>query len=179
MMQKILSYSAWAAILALLLACGNNAGQPLSSAATASAEAMPHGKSKENHLSMKINGVPWQADNDIWAAFHPLGYDGAVLMAGSKGPKDKDEQAFNINLFGAEGPGEYQVVSGNPTNSVAQMGNLSARDYLIGGLVLPHDLRVKLTKASEGEVEATFEGQMTSISGEVMLITEGKFYYAE
>ena len=34
----------------------------------------------QNHLSMKIDGVLWQADSEIFGAFHPKGYDRAIAL---------------------------------------------------------------------------------------------------
>ena len=84
-------------------------------------------------LRMRIDGVEWTADHNLFGVVHPPGYDRAVLMAGSHGPKDANEQAFNINLYGIEGPGRFRVRSGNTENHVAQISNLSPERYLAGG----------------------------------------------
>ena len=134
----------------------------------------------ENYLTMKINGVGWTADNDIFGAFHPKGYDKAIIIAGSKGKKDKNEQTFNINLYNTNGPGTFNFVNGNKDFNVAQLANLSADNYLCGSM-LGFDMKVVVTKASTGPdiIEASFEGKMTCSSGEVLNITNGKFYYHE
>ena len=37
--------------------------------------------------------------------------------------KDKSEKSFTVNIYKTNGPGKYNFVKGNPTLSVAQMGN--------------------------------------------------------
>ena len=73
----------------LLIACGNTVQQSDKVANTAIEAQKPDA---ENHLSMKINGVEWKADHNIFGAFHPKGYNKVLMIAGSKGPKDKNEQ---------------------------------------------------------------------------------------
>ena len=134
----------------------------------------------ENHLSMKINGVEWKADNNIFGAFHPKGYDKAIMIAGSKGPKNKNEQPFNINLYNADGPGVFQIREGNPDLNVAQLANMSPENYMYGSL-MGFNMKVTVTKASTNPdvIEATFEGDLNGNAGDVLKITEGKFYYHE
>lgn len=161
--------------LFLFLACGNKEKQSIDFT------VVEDKSSKEkNHLTMKINGVDWTADNDIFGAFHPKGYDRAIIIAGSKGKKDKNEQTFNINLYKTSGPGTFNFVNGNKEMNVAQLGNLSAENYVCGSM-MGFDMKVIVTKASSmpDMVEATFEGKMTCPTGEILTITEGKFYYQE
>lgn len=134
----------------------------------------------QNHLSMKINGVYWVADHDVFGAFHPKGYNNAIIIAGSKGPKDSNEQAFNINLYNAGGAGTYHLVTGNPDLHVAQISNWSTENFLCGSS-MGFDLRVLVTSASTQPdlVEATFEGKLICNTGEELQVTEGKFYYHE
>ena len=164
-------------LLLQILACGSKPQQENSAATPATiTEPAPAG----NRLSMKINGVEWKADNKIFGAFHPKGYNKAIIIAGSKGPKNKDEQPFNINLYNVDGPGTYQIQTGNPDLNVAQLANLSPQNYLYGSM-MGFNLKVVITKASTGpdEIEATFEGEMTGNAGDVLKITEGSFYYHE
>ena len=157
-----------------IFACSNS-GDASQAVATASA-----GSAAENHLSLKINGELWEADHEVFGAFHPNGYNDAIIISGTKGPKDKYEQAFNINLYGVPGPGEYHITTGNPELSVGQIGNLSEAHFLYGNM-FGFDLKVTVTKASKNPdvVEATFEGTMTGNAGDVITITEGKFAYQE
>ena len=164
-------------LLLQILACGSKPQQENSAATPATiTEPAPAG----NRLSMKINGVEWKADNEIFGAFHPKGYNKAIIIAGSKGPKNKDEQPFNINLYNVNGPGTYQIQTRNPDLNVAQLANLSPQNYLYGSM-MGFNLKVVITKASTGpdEIEATFEGEMTGNAGDVLKFTEGSFYYHE
>ena len=164
-------------LLLQILACGSKPQQENTTATPATiTDPAPAG----NRLSMKINGVEWKADNEIFGAFHPKGYNKAIILAGSKGPKNKDEQPFNINLYNVNGPGTYQIQTGNPDLNVAQLANLSPQNYLYGSM-MGFNLKVVITKASTGpdEIEATFEGEMTGNAGDVLKITEGSFYYHE
>ena len=161
----------------LLIACGNNTGQSgnVANAAT-EANKTPVG----NYLSMKINGVEWKADHNIFGAFHPKGYNKVVMISGSKGPKDKNEQPFNINIYNADGPGTFQFQDGNSDFSVAQLANVSLENFMYGSM-MGFTMKVNLTKASSypDVVEATFEGELKGNAGDVLKITEGKFYYHE
>ncbi len=133
----------------------------------------------QNHLSMKIDGVPWQADSEIFGAFHPKGYNNAILIAGSKGPNNAAEQNFNINLYNAVGPGEYKIKNGNPDNSVAQLANLTTDRFMYGS-VMGFEMRVSIGEgASSGIVNATFEGELTGNQGDKIKITDGRFSYHE
>ncbi len=175
MNHKFLFFTALFALL--IVACSSKnepsaTGETTAQATTASA--------KENHLSLKINGVEWVADHDVFGAFHPKGYNKAIIIAGSKGPKNKDEQAFNLNIYNTDGPGTFNFQHGNPDLSVAQMGNWNADNFICGSM-MGHNMRVKVITASTKPdmIEATFEGELTCNTGEVLKVTEGKFYYHE
>jgi hypothetical protein len=133
-----------------------------------------------NFLSMKVNGVSWKADHDIIAIFHPNGYNNAILISGKKGPIDKTEQTFNLNLYNAASAGVFDFASGNKDNSEVQLANLSDEHYLYGN-VLGFSFHVQVTKASQLPtiLEASFEGVLTGNTGDSIKITEGKFYYHE
>jgi len=163
-------------ITIILLACANQKDKT-SIPPDDQATTLSIGK---NYLTLKINGVDWTADNDIFGAFHPKGYNNAIIIAGSKGKKDKNEQTLNINLYNTSGPGTFNIVDGNKDFNVAQLGNLTADNYLCGS-IMGFDMKVIVTKASSTPdiVEATFEGKMTCSSGEILNITNGKFYYHE
>ncbi|MBK8558209.1 MAG: hypothetical protein IPL65_21860 [Lewinellaceae bacterium] len=161
----------------LVLSCGSNSESMVTGKTTAQTSSSGI---KENRLSMKINGVEWAADHDIFGAFHPKGYNKAIIIAGSKGPKNKDEQAFNINIYNTDGPGTFNFKNGNPELSVAQMANWSPETFLCGSM-MDHHMRVKVTSATTKPdvIEATFEGELTCNTGEVFKVTDGKFYYHE
>ncbi|TDR45747.1 hypothetical protein DFR29_104175 [Tahibacter aquaticus] len=179
------------AVLAFALcACssGNSTGgaAPASPAATAAAPAATSAKPAEQgrpQLRMTIGGQPWQADREFFAAFHPTGYDRAVLMAASLGPKDKNEQAFNLNLFGVAGPGNY-VASGNTlslkgiSSSAIQLANLDPSRYLIGG-PFGYTVDIQLLQADAHTVEAKFHGSMGASDGSTLQISDGYFFYRQ
>ena len=148
-----------------------------SGSATGPAGISSGGKSM---LTMKINGREWTADNDIYGAFHPKGYDKLILIAGSIGPKNKDEQAFNINIYNTTGPGVYNFKTGDKDHRIAQLANLSPEKYLYGG-ILGYDMKVSVTKATSNPtvIEAIFEGTLNGNASDIMKITDGKFYYHE
>ena len=133
-----------------------------------------------NYLRMKINGKDWVADHELTGIVHPKGYNKAILIGGTKGPKDKYEQSFNLNLYNCNGEGDYIIESGNKDLSEVQLGNLSEAHYLYGN-VLGFRMRVKITKATQSPValEASFEGEMTGNAGDILKVTDGKFYYHE
>ena len=165
------------AIIALLTLSCSSQNEPAASVNTAQASTA---STKDNHLSLKINGVEWKADNNIFGAFHPKGYNKVIIISGSKGPKNKDEQPFNINIYNTDGPGVFQFKDGNPDLSVAQLANMSPENYMYGSL-MGFNMKVNVTKASSmpDVIEATFEGEMNGNAGDVLKITEGKFYYHE
>ncbi|CAN5799112.1 hypothetical protein BH11VER1_BH11VER1_02450 [soil metagenome] len=163
----------------ILAGCGKG---PEGSSHPEAESAAKSGVKKEevNQLSMRLNGVEWIADHNLFGAFHPVGFNKAILIAGSKGPKDKSEQAFNINLYNADGPGTYQIKSGNADLSVAQMANLSPENFMYGSM-MGFDLTVKVLQASKGDkvIEAHFEGTVTGNAGDTIKVTDGRFIYHE
>ncbi|MBP6022400.1 hypothetical protein [Ferruginibacter sp.] len=160
----------------LLFSCNSTATQNAAEPITVAEEK----SIAVNYLSMKINGKEWKADSEIFGAFHPKGYNNAIIISGSKGPNDKTEQSFNINLYNTNGIGTYDLVSGNKDLNVVQLGNLSTENYLYGS-VLGFSFHVNVTKASQNPatLEATFEGTLTGNAGDSIKITDGKFYYYE
>ncbi len=135
---------------------------------------------RDNYLAMKINGKEWKADNEIFGAFHPEGYNKAIMIAGSRGPKDKNEQAFNINLYDTNGAGIFTIKNGNTDYSVIQLANLSPQNYLYGSM-MGFTVKINVYKATKNptEIEATFEGVLTGNASDQLVVTEGKFYYHE
>lgn len=162
-----------------IIACGSKTGteQGNSKEAASSEEAE---QTTGNYLSMKINGVEWKAEREIFGAFHPKGYNKALIIAGSKGANDKNEQTFNLNLYNIDGPGVYEIQTGDPNASVVQMGNWSPENFLYGSMMgYKMNVNVKTASTKPDVVEATFEGELSGNAGDVMKITEGKFYYHE
>ncbi len=134
-----------------------------------------------NLLRMKIDGVEWQADHDIWGTSVVPGSAHAVLISGSKGPKDANEQTFNINLYSVNGPGTYPIVKDNPQASVVQLANLSPQRFLAGGLVLNQNLVVELVRvqSSPVSIEAHFHGTLSANDDSILQIEDGEFRYSE
>lgn len=134
----------------------------------------------QNHLSFKINGIEWQADSEIFGAFHPKGYNKAILISGSKGGNDKNEQAFSIILYNTSGPGVFDITNGNKDNNVIQLANMSPANFMYGSM-MGFNIKINVTAASENptHIEATFEGELTGNAGDELKITEGKFQYHE
>lgn len=131
-------------------------------------------------LSMKVNGVSWEADHEVLAVVHPKGYNNALIISGKKGAKDKTEQTFNLNIYNATGTGVFDFAQGNKDNSEVQLANLSDEHYLYGN-VLGFSFHVQVTKASQNptELAASFEGMLTGNTGDTVKITDGKIYYHE
>ncbi len=165
------------ALISTASMCGNDSGQSDEQTAAAATIGKPV---TANYLSMKINGVEWKADNEIWGAFHPKGYNKVIIISGLKGKKGDNEQAFNINIYNTDGPGNFIFKDGNPDLSVAQMLNWSPEKFMYGN-VMGFNMKVSVTKASAmpDEIEATFQGELNGNMGDVMKITEGKFYFHE
>lgn len=174
MTQKKMIFSLLSIIL--IFSCGNSSKHSKPTT-IAESDSISEGN---NLLSMKINGVEWKSDNEIFGAFHPKGYNNAIIISGSKGKNDKDEQSFNLNLFNTNGPGTFDIKNGNTDLNVVQLANLSAENYLCGSM-MGFEMKVIVTKASSNpeQIEATFQGKLTCSSGEILDITEGKFYYKE
>lgn len=175
MNQRLFFCSAFFTLL--LLSCNSKSGTDATGETTAQAST---GSTTENHLSMKINGVEWVADHDVFGAFHPNGYNKVIMIAGNKGPKDRSEQVFNINIYNTEGPATYNFKDGNTDLSVAQLANWSTETFLCGSM-MGHSMKVIVTAASTKPdiIEATFEGEMTCNTDEIFKVTDGKFYYHE
>lgn len=155
-----------------IVACGPESGGPVPATTRNAAEA--------NHLSMKLDGREWVADSSFLGMFHPKGFNKALLIGASKGPKNKDEQLFTLNLFNIEGPGTYHIKTGNADMSVAQLANLTPEKFMYGSL-MGFDLTVNVTKATNDPavIEATFEGTLTGNAGDTLKVTAGRFYYRE
>ena len=173
--RSLFSLSALSILIVMLAACGKNPG-----ATSAQPGAKAYGDAAGNHLSMKLNGADWIGDSSLFGAFHPPGYNKALLIGGSKGPKNKDEQVFSLNLFNIDGPGTYNIKTGNKEMSVVQMANLSPDNFMYGSL-MGFDLKVTVTKATKDPtvIEATFEGALSGNASDTLKVTAGRFSYRE
>lgn len=182
-MHRLLRPLAVAALLLPLAACNDAAAlgaasPPSSAPATPAVQAdAPAG----NVLRMRIDGVEWNAERELFGAVHPAGYDRAVLISGSHGPNDATEQDFTIMLNAADGPGTYRATTGDTRRHVVQLGNLTPERYLAGGLMLDHDMTIELVRmqASPVLIEARFNGTLTANDGAVLKIEDGEFRYRE
>ncbi len=162
-------------LIALIIAVSTSCSSKKSSDA-------PENVNNANYLTMKINGKVWRADNGIFGAFHPNGYNNAIIMSGNLG-QGATQQAFTINIYNTTGPATYTFANmpNGVDRNVAQLGGVSAQNYLYGGLTGIYNMIVTVRKATKtpSVVEATFEGTLTGVKGDVLTITEGKFYYQE
>lgn len=142
----------------------------------------------KNHLSFKIDGVYWESDvSEVFGSYHFSDALGPKLIniAGAKG-SGATQQAFNINLYNTVAEGSYTVNVPNGSTAsinqnVAQFANLTASNYLCGGALQGSQLTINITKVSKNPqmVEATFNGTMQCVEGNIVSITEGKFSYHE
>ena len=174
-------HSLGTALAALVLAACGNTGSPTTTTPSATTAGMSSiAAAAANQLSMRVDGVEWRADHEIFGAFHPPGYERALLMAGARGRKDANEQVMNINLFAIDGPGRYAITTGHAAGSVAQLANYTPERFLAGSMMgyeLVIDVGVAQTDPTR--IEATFSGTLTGNDGVVMKIEDGRFVYRE
>lgn len=177
--MRLLNYSRIPLLIWLMTLAACNNSQPATEK-VADTNTSASQSAKTSYLRMKVNGKTWEADHELTGIVFPEGYNKAILIGGTKGPKDKYEQTFNLNLYNCNGVGVYDIESGNKDGSEIQLGNLSEANYLYGN-VLGFRMKVAISKLSKApvEIEAVFEGQMTGNAGDTIHITEGKFYYHE
>lgn len=175
-MSKSISMFCLAALTALMLGGCSESPVPATNTSTPAVVA----STASNHLSMYIDGIEWTADHGLFGAFHPPGYERALLIAGARGAKDRNEQTMNINLFGINGPGQYVIRNGDPAGSVAQMMNYSPERF-ISGSMMGYDLIVEVSVAqtNPAHLEATFSGSLTGNDDVIMQIRDGRFSYRE
>lgn len=151
------------------------------------------GSSANNHLTLRLDGdnfqnLVWTADpSSVFGAFHPQGYNDAILISGSVG-SGLSQQAFNLNLYRTPVPGTGTYIFSNTTEAiypvdknVVQLANLTPVHYLYGGVGGVYNLTVTVTRASAdpAEVECTFYGLIYGVNADLLQITEGDFYYHE
>lgn len=160
----------------MLISC-NNAEDQLKTPTNNSAVS-----GKGNYMTMKIDGKEWKADNV------EAGYMGDVLAIGGKKGNGSTQQELTISLTNATGAKTYTIGNANATadgskrqtsQDVAQLANLTVTNYLCGGLMQGNQLTVVVTKASKSsqEIEGSFSGTMQCVEGNIVKITDGKFYY--
>jgi hypothetical protein len=125
-------------------------------------------------IRMKVDGVEWAADREIFCANAPAGMDPMLIVSGSFGPKDADEQAFNLNLSNVEGPGTLHLVGGGSLTHAIQLANLDQSRYLNGG-VMGFDVNVEIIEFTRDptSVELRFDGTLNSSAGAPLRIEGG------
>lgn len=173
---------AFASALALTLgACQRNDAATQAQRSVAVQPANPIAtRSEPNSIALRIDGREWRADRAIDVIVDPPGFDRMLMVSGSFGPKDRNEQAFNLNLAGVDGPGRYAIHGGNAVGSAVQLANLDGTRYLIGGS-LGADVVVDISRFERAPivVEGTFSGTMVANDGNALRIEDGRFSFRE
>jgi hypothetical protein len=167
---------------ALAAGCSNDAAvpPPVTTAPAAAAPAPPPAAAG-NVLTMTLDGKPWKADREIFGAFDPPGMARRLIMAGSFGPKDANEQTFNLNVAGVDKPGRYVVRTREASvGNAAQVANLSRERYLVGG-ALGFDVTVDVDVLARNptRIDARFSGTLTANDGATVVVADGRFRYSE
>jgi hypothetical protein len=127
-----------------------------------------------NLIRMRVDGVEWAADREIFCMVDPPGMGPVVIVSGSRGPKDANEQTFNLNLTGVTAPGPLQLKGGGSVTHVIQLANLDAERYLNGGAFgFDVNLDVVALSRSPAHIEARFNGTLNSSAGAPLRIEDG------
>lgn len=164
--------------LLLLAACGSSAPPtPPAGSTGASSTAAPVAPAIDpagNTIRLRVDGVEWSADREIFCAIAPPALGGGLIVAGSRGPKDANEQTFNLNLSGVEGPGTLKLAGGGSAVHAIQLANLDAQRYLDGG-AMGFDITVEVLAFSRdpAAVELRFAGTLGSSAGTPLRIEDG------
>ena len=169
-------------VAALLAACSNDAVPPAQpTPAPAAAAPAPAPVAVGNVLTMTLDGKPWTADREIFGAFDPPGMARQLIMSGSFGPKDANEQTFNLNVARVDGPGRYVVRTREASvGNAAQVANLSRDRYLVGG-ALGFEITVDVDVLARNPtcIDARFSGTLTANDGATVVVADGRFRYSE
>jgi hypothetical protein len=169
------------ATMSLFSACGDTGNAP--SINNSSAKET----NKINHLTMTIDGKEWRAEASVSGGYHVTEALGPGILAinGQKG-SGSTQQDFVINLYNTNGPGTYTINIANGSKqathqNVAQFANLTPANYLCGGALQGSQFTIVVTKATKApqEIEATFSGTLQCVEGNILTVTNGKFYYHE
>jgi hypothetical protein len=160
-------------VLVLLLAACDAPPDAAAPTAAPRSEAPPVA-AEANVVRLRVDGVEWSADRDIFCAVNPPGLARGVIIAGSRGPKDANEQTFNLNLSGVDGPGTLRLESSASVTHAIQLANLDATRFLNGG-AMGFDVTVDLiaVSANPTRVEARFSGTLGSSAGTPLRIDDG------
>jgi hypothetical protein len=175
MKARLFTSAVSAAPFLLLAACGpaTPPATPASDAAGSPAAA-PAVDAAANLVRMRVDGVEWSADRDIFCTLAPPALGDVLIVSGSRGPKDADEQAFNLNLTGVAGPGTIHLAGGGSTTHAIQLANLDAQRYLNGG-AMGFDVTVEVVSLARdpARVELRFAGTLNSSAGTPLRIEDG------
>jgi hypothetical protein len=168
-----------ALVACLLAACGQSTPDAAPAAPTraetpAAAATTQPPATAGNLIRMRVDGVEWAADREIVCMVDPPGMGTLLIVSGSKGPKDANEQTFNLNLTGVSAPGRIQLAGGGSTTHVIQLANLDERRFLNGG-AMGFDVTVDVVaiSAAPAMVEARFSGTLGSSAGAPLVIEDG------
>jgi hypothetical protein len=168
-------------MMVMLAACGRSAA-PMATVTSPSVNppAVVTSSARKNVIVLRIGGRVWRADRAIEAIVQPPGFDRMLMVSGAFGTKDRDEQTFNLNLHGVDGPGRYAIGGGGATDSVIQLANLDEARYLAGG-VFGADVVVDISvfRRAPIAVEGTFRGTLNAGDGTTLRIEDGHFAYYE
>lgn len=160
----------------LLAACGQAPADvpPATPAQAATATTTQPPEPAGNFIRMRVDGVEWAADREIVCMVDPPGMGTLLIVSGSKGPKNANEQTFNLNLTGVRAPGRIQLAGGGSTTHVIQLANLDERRFLNGG-AMGFDVTVDVVaiSAAPAMVEARFSGTLGSSAGAPLVIEDG------
>jgi hypothetical protein len=125
-------------------------------------------------IRMHVDGVEWMADREIFCANAPAGINPMLVVSGSFGPKDANEQVFNLNLSNVQGPGTLHLVGGGSLTHVIQLANLDQSRYLNGG-AMGFDVKVEIIEFTRDptHIELRFDGTLNSSAGTPLRIEHG------
>lgn len=182
MSLSALSRIGLSAACCMLGACGGNAPDASVPASPASAMTAPVAVGTDtavpaasaNLIRMRVDGVEWAADREIFCMVDPPGMGPVVIVSGSRGPKDANEQTFNLNLTGVTAAGPVQLKGGGSVTHVIQVANLDAERYLNGGAFgFDVNLDVVALSRAPAHIEARFSGTLNSSAGAPLRIEDG------
>jgi hypothetical protein len=158
-------------LVLLLAACD---APPDAAPGTAPRSVGPAETATGDLVRLRVDGVEWSADREIFCAVDPPGMGPVLIVSGSRGPKDADEQTFNLNLSGVTGPGTVRLAGGGSTTHAIQLANLDTARYLNGG-ALGFDVSVDVLALSREpvRVELRFSGTLNSSAGMPLRIEDG------
>lgn len=159
-------------LILTLLSCGGAA--PQTDAAGSDAAAAP---ATGTYLRMKINGVPWEATEEITGNLGLLG-EGQFGLGGGH-IVDGEEQNFVIILHGVTASGGTFVTDAASTYNAAQysVSSTDGDDVRIFKSQQDGAFTVRVSRANKFSTEGTFSGTLPGWlnTNETVTITDGMF----